>query len=116
MKKYVLLTVCVTLGLTACLSFGKLAVYEAGKWEGSGAGYNGAIRVVVETDTSSIVDINVLEHNEDALIGGEALRELKEYVLETDSTDIDAISGATQTYDGFIDAVDDALSKARIKK
>ena len=116
MKKYVVLTVFAVLALAACLSFGKLAVYEAGKWEGSGAGYNGAIRVVVETDTTSIIDINVLPHNEDALIGGEALRELKEYVLETDSTDIDAISGATQTCDGFIQAVDDALSKARIKK
>lgn len=104
------------LSLAACLSLGKLAVYEAGKWEGSGLGYNGAIRVVIETDTTSIIDINVLPHNEDPLIGEEALRELKEYVLETDSTDIDAISGATQTCDGFIQAVDDALSKARIKK
>jgi uncharacterized protein with FMN-binding domain len=117
MKRYVLLTVCALFGLAACLSFNKLAVvYETGKWEGSGEGYNGVIRVVVETDTASIIDINVLENNEDPLIGGEAIRELKEIVLETDSTDIDAISGATETCEGFIYAVDDALSKARIKK
>ncbi|MDR2795841.1 MAG: FMN-binding protein [Spirochaetaceae bacterium] len=116
MKKYVLLIACALLGLAACLSFNKFAVYEAGNWEGSGTGYNGLIRVVVETDASSIIDINVLEHNEDMLVGGEAIRDLKELVLETDSTDIDAISGATQTCEGFIYAVDNALSKARIKK
>jgi uncharacterized protein with FMN-binding domain len=116
MRKYVLLIVCALPVLAACLSFAKLAVYEAGKWEGSGTGYNGTIRVVVETDTKSIIDINVLENNEDTLIGGEAIRELKEFVLETDSTDIDAISGATQTCEGFINAVDYALSRARIKK
>jgi uncharacterized protein with FMN-binding domain len=116
MKRYVLLTVCALFVLAACLSFNKLTVYEAGKWEGSGTGYNGAIRVVVETDTTSIIDINVLENNEDPLIGGEAIMELKEIILETDSTDIDAISGATQTCEGFIYAVDDALSKAKIKK
>jgi uncharacterized protein with FMN-binding domain len=115
MKKYVLLIVCALAGLAACLSFGRFTVYEAGNWEGSGIGYNGAIRVVVETDTTSIIDINVLEHNEDALIGGEAIKEIKELVLETDSTDLDAISGATQTCEGFIYAVNDALSKAKIK-
>jgi urocanate reductase len=116
MKKYVLLIVCALLSLAACLSFSGLAMYEAGNWEGSGTGYNGTIYVVVETDTTSIIDIDVPENDEDPLIGGEAIRELKEIVLETDSTDLDAISGATQTCEGFIDAVNDALSKARIKK
>ncbi|MDR2660214.1 MAG: FMN-binding protein [Spirochaetaceae bacterium] len=116
MKKYFILFLCAALILAACISLKSLAVYEPGIWEGEGEGYNGTIRLLVETDSSSIIDITVLEQNDDAMIGGEAISELKEFVLETDSTDIDAISGATQTSEGFINAVDDALLKARMKK
>jgi fumarate reductase flavoprotein subunit len=116
MKKYFMLIACAAFILAACLSFSSLAMYEPGKWEGTGDGYNGPIQVLVETDSTSIIDIYVLWQEEDLLIGGAALEELKEFVLETDSTDIDAISGATESSEGFIGAVDDALSKARIKK
>jgi fumarate reductase flavoprotein subunit len=116
MKKYIVLFVCAALLFAACLSFTSLNVYEPGRWEGSGEGYNGTIRIAVDTDSTSIIDITVLDQNDDAMIGGEAIKELKEFILETDSTDIDAISGATQTSEGFINAVDDALSKAKIKK
>jgi uncharacterized protein with FMN-binding domain len=115
MKKYLLIIVCAALA-AACLSFKGMAVYEPGKWEGFGKGYNGTIQVLVETDSASIIDINVLRQEEDPLIGGEAMAELKEIVLETDSTEIDAISGATESCEGFIEAVEDALSKARLKK
>jgi uncharacterized protein with FMN-binding domain len=115
MKKYIVLFVCAALLFAACLSFKSLNVYEPGHWEGSGEGYNGTIRIAVDTDSTSIIDITVLDQNDDEMIGGEAIKELKEFILETDSTDIDAISGATQTSEGFINAVDDALSKAKIK-
>jgi fumarate reductase flavoprotein subunit len=117
MKKYFLIIACACAALAAaCLSFKDMAVYEPGKWEGSGEGYNGIIHVVVETDSTSIIDINVLRETEDPLIGGEAIAELKEFILETDSIETDAISGATESSEGFIKAVEDALSKARLKK
>ncbi|MCR4567949.1 MAG: FMN-binding protein [Pseudobutyrivibrio sp.] len=34
-------------------------------------------------------------------------------VLEKGSTDVDGISGATYSSDGFLDAVDNALDKAK---
>jgi uncharacterized protein with FMN-binding domain len=116
MKKCIVLFVCAALFFAACLSFKSLAVYEPGRWEGNGEGYNGVIRLAVDTNSTSIIDITVLEQNDDAMIGGEAIKELKEFILDTDSTDIDAISGATQTSEGFINAVSDALSKAKIKE
>jgi uncharacterized protein with FMN-binding domain len=120
MKKYlvpaVFATIFTALIAAGCLSLKNLAVYEAGSWEGSGAGYGGVIRVLVETDSVSITGINLLEQNEDVMIGLEAIYELKSFILETDSTDIDAVSGATQSSEGFLDAVNDALSKAKIKK
>ncbi|MDR1363933.1 MAG: FMN-binding protein [Spirochaetaceae bacterium] len=116
MKKYIALFAGAALLFAACLSLKSLAVYEPGSWEGIGEGYNGTIHLIVDTDSTSIIDITILEHNDDAMIGGEAISELKEFILETDSTDIDAISGATQTSEGFINAVNEALSKARIVK
>ncbi|MDR0408779.1 MAG: FMN-binding protein [Spirochaetaceae bacterium] len=121
MKRYITFLICAVSLATAffaaaCLSFKDLEVYKPGSWEGSGAGYSGIIHLLVETDAVSIVDITVLDYNDDVMIGGEAISELKELILETDSTDVDAVSGATQTSVGFIDAVNNALSKARIKK
>ncbi|MDR2098032.1 MAG: FMN-binding protein [Spirochaetaceae bacterium] len=117
MKKYFVPLVCgAAFVFAACLSFNSMAVFKAGEWEGFGEGYNGTIHVLVETDSTSILDIKVLRNDDDPLIGGGAIDELKEFVLETDSTDVDAVSGATQSSEGFIEAVEDALSKARLKK
>jgi fumarate reductase flavoprotein subunit len=102
--------------LAACATLSRLASYESGRYEGRGQGYGGTIRVFVETDASSIIDIEIDDHNEDPLIGGEALEALKEAVLEADSTDIDAVSGATETSEGFLDAVSRALEQAKKKQ
>jgi fumarate reductase flavoprotein subunit len=100
----------------ACLSFTALTRYESGRYRGVAEGYAGAVNVMVETDATSIIDIELLENNEDPMIGVEAIRQLKEQILETDSTDVDAISGATQSSLGFISAVENALSHARIRE
>ncbi|MDR2803146.1 MAG: FMN-binding protein [Treponema sp.] len=115
-NSYIVLIVCVAMILAACLSFKNIAVYEPGLWEGSGEGYNGTILLTVETDSASIIDINILEQHEDEMIGGEAIANLKGFILETSSTDIDAVSGATQSSEGFLKAVNDAMAKARIEK
>jgi fumarate reductase flavoprotein subunit len=113
---FVLIAVFVATLFAACVSLKNFAVYEPGQWQGTGEGYNGAIVVSVETDSASIIDIKVLEQNEDAMIGGDAISALKDHVLDTDSTDVDAVSGATQTSEGFLNAVNNALSNARIEK
>ncbi|MDR3301218.1 MAG: FMN-binding protein [Spirochaetaceae bacterium] len=101
------------LGFAGCISFQFAERFNAGSYRGEGTGHNGAIVVEVETDSASILDINIIEQHEDALVGGEAMRELKEQILEEDSTFVDAISGATITSEGFLHAVDEALSHGR---
>jgi uncharacterized protein with FMN-binding domain len=95
---------------------GRLARFNAGIWAGSGEGYSGPILVEVETGENQILRIRLVEENEDPLSGGEAIRELVSLVLEYDNTDIDAISGATVTSEGFLHALDDALNKAALNK
>jgi uncharacterized protein with FMN-binding domain len=68
--------------------------------------------VRLEISPSGIEDIVITSHNESAYPGLAAMEELLEAVLETGSTDLDAISGATFSSRGFLEAVEDALRKA----
>jgi urocanate reductase len=87
--------------------------YEEGLWAGTGKGYRGAIRLLVETNTTSIINIEVLESKEDEPAGSTALEELISRTLETGCAGVDAISGATATSEGFFAALNDALAKAK---
>jgi fumarate reductase flavoprotein subunit len=87
--------------------------YQNGSWEGGGQGYRGTIRVRVRAGASLIQGIEILSHNEDPSIGGAAMEELLELVLEYQTTDVDGISGATESSAGFLAAVEDALNGAR---
>jgi uncharacterized protein with FMN-binding domain len=86
--------------------------YMPGVYEGTASGFRGLIRVAVRIDENGIAEIE-LDHEDDREIGGAAMEEVLELVLEGNSTDgIDAVSGATESSLGFLAAVDDALSKA----
>ncbi|GHV17157.1 hypothetical protein FACS189493_4260 [Spirochaetia bacterium] len=88
------------------------ARYIPGVYEGVGRGFRGTVHVAVEVDGSGFLGIEILEHDDDPLVGGAAMEELLELVLETDAADIDAVSGATESSEGFLAAVEDALRQA----
>jgi uncharacterized protein with FMN-binding domain len=75
-------------------------------------GHGGEIRVEVRVAAGLIQEIGIGSHNEDPFTGGEAMAELAELVLDYQSTDIDAVSGATESSAGFLTAVEDALGRA----
>jgi uncharacterized protein with FMN-binding domain len=89
--------------------------YRNGTWEGSGQGYRGEIRVQVSVGAALIQGIEMGAHQEDPLIGGTAMEELLELVLEYQTTDLDVISGATESGTGFLAAVEDALNRSRLE-
>jgi len=97
-----------------CLSQGSIleSGLAPGTYEGSGRGYRGPIHVRIELSYAGIEDIEIISHNEGPYPGAAAMEELLDLVLETGSTDLDAISGATCSSMGFLEAVDDALGKA----
>jgi fumarate reductase flavoprotein subunit len=98
--------------LASCLGIAT-GGYQDGIWEGSGRGYRGEIRVQVRLAAALIQGIEVSAHHEDPFIGGEAMEELLELVLEYQTTGLDGISGATESSTGFLEAVEDALKRAR---
>jgi uncharacterized protein with FMN-binding domain len=80
-----------------------------GIYEGTSMGWRGPIQVEVRIASGGITDIIILEHDEDPFIGGQAMQELLELVLENQSTDVDAVSGATESSKGFLEAVEYAI-------
>lgn len=97
----------------ACQGLGRLGEtgYIPGIYEGSGRGYRGFIHVQVQVSPAGIEDIVITDHGESVFPGLAAMEELLDLVLETGSTDLDAISGATLSSRGFLEAVEDAMAK-----
>lgn len=78
-------------------------------YEGSALGYRGIIHVQIRLSGGSISEITVVDSDEDRFVGGAAIEELIETVTELNSTDVDAVSGATITSEGFLEAVRNAI-------
>ena len=119
--KIVLLLVPLILGSLAALflitgcagqDFFREALYAPGTYNGTGRGYRGPIHVNVQISPAGIEDIAITGHSEGVYPGVEAMEELLEAVLETGSTDLDAVSGATFSSRGFLEAVENAVGLA----
>ncbi len=86
--------------------------YEVGENEYVGIGYGiGRIVVKVKMDGEKIESVSFLEINDTLGICDPAIAAIPAAIVEAQSTEVDAISGATRTSQGIIDAVNDALSK-----
>ena len=62
-------------------------------------------------DGDKIAKIDVLSHNETPGISDPAFK-LADTIIANNSTNVDAVTGATKTSEAFIAAVNDALAKA----
>lgn len=82
------------------------------EYVGAASGLGGEIVVMIKMDDSTIESVEVLKESETPEIGGEALKKLPQMVLDKQSSDIDAISGASVTSKAFAEAVKAALEKA----
>jgi len=77
--------------------------------EGAAIGYRGPIRVQVRVSEGSITEIIITGSQEDNFVGGAAMEELLDMVILYNTTDIDAVSGATESSRGFLKAVENAI-------
>jgi fumarate reductase flavoprotein subunit len=101
--------------ITGCFSGPKAELrLRDGVYEGIGQGYRGKIRVRVLVSEAGIEDMEILDNSEDEAVGGAALEELREKVLEYGSFDVDIVSGATVSSRGFLAALESALNKAAL--
>ncbi|MBR2834789.1 MAG: FAD-binding protein [Coriobacteriales bacterium] len=86
--------------------------FVPGTYEGAGQGKNSVVKVAVTVDEHAITGIEILSHNESDVLSDNALNILPLKIMALQSTDIDAVSGATLTSAAVLYAVDEALEAA----
>ena len=86
--------------------------YNDGVYQGTGKGFLGDINVEVTVKDNKITNVEVLSNSETPTIGGVALPDYCQQVVDKQSLEIDTVSSASNTLRGFKEAVNDALAKA----
>ena len=86
--------------------------YTAGTYSGTGQGKNGDIKVDVTFTTDKIEAVKVTESNETAGISDPAIEKIPAAIVDQQSLAIDAVTGATLTSDGILEAVAQAVQAA----
>lgn len=87
--------------------------YTDGTYTGEAQGRNDIIRVSVTVTDGQISDVEVTEQDETPEYAGPALEQMPDLIVDNNSTDVDAISGATITSDAIKEAVDNALEQGQ---
>lgn len=120
MKKIliVLLAMVMVMGIIGCSNETNVGPSSSGEnlindgtYKGEGTGKGGTIALELSIEGDTITTIKVLEHNETEGFDN-AMETLTENIIATNSIDVDVVSGCTLTSNGFMEAVNDALSKA----
>lgn len=90
---------------------GEKGIFEVadGVYEGEGIGFGGLTRVSVEVSGQQITAINILSQSDDASFFNRAKAVIDE-ILESQTLDVDTVSGATFSSRGIINAVKNALT------
>lgn len=102
MKKILCIALVATLLLTSMSAL-------ADELTGKAKGFGGELTVTVTTQDGVITGVTVDSHKETNGIGTKAIDELPSAIVANNSTDVDAIAGATVTSNAIIAAVKNAL-------
>ena len=86
-------------------------LYNDGVYEGS----HSFVSVEVKIENNRISNIDIMRHGGGGKKYADMISPMAKEVIKTQSTNIDTITGATVSSDNFINAVDNALDKAKIK-
>jgi len=87
------------------------ATFKAGTYDGEADGFHGKIKVKVTVTDTAITDIKV-EHTETEGLGDKAVEKIVEMVKANTSLKVDAVTGATYSSKGIIEAITAALKAA----
>lgn len=87
--------------------------YKDGTYYGTGVGFDGKITVKVVIKSGKISSINVVSSNDGIEYLAKA-KTLLSKIISRQTTNVDAVSGATYSSNGLIEAVRDALKKAAV--
>ena len=86
--------------------------YEDGTYTATGTGYNDDIEIEVVIEGGEVVSVTVISHDETEGIAEPAFEDLEAAVLDAQSADVDVISGATGSSEGYLEALRAVLEEA----
>lgn len=86
--------------------------FTPGTYTGTAKGFGGDVEVTVTVSESTIDDIQVVGDHETENIGTFAVSMMPDRILEAQTTDVDAVAGATVTSKAILLALQDALTQA----
>ena len=86
--------------------------YKDGTYEGSGTGFGGTIRVRVTISGGKIAAIDILEASGETASYFASAQGVISRMIAGNTPNVDAVSGATYSSNGIIQAVQNALSQA----
>ena len=112
MKKHISLMLILAFMLTALVGCGGSDSYTDGIYEGEAMGMD-TLRVSVEISEGNITSVEIIEENESEGYKETALEAIPAAIVESNSTDVDAVAGATVTSNAIIEAVNNALESAK---
>ena len=109
MKKFLALALVLCMLMPAA---GLAQAYTPGTYEAEAQGFASAVKVSVVITETGIADVTIDASGETASIGGAAAEPLKAAILEKQSAEVDAVTGATITSNAVKAAVQKCLDEA----
>jgi len=90
-------------------------IYKDGTYIGEAIGYQPGLIVSVTIKNNEITSVEVTDHNEmNSKFWSSPVKYIPQWILESQTTEVDTITGATYTSTGIINAVNDALRQALV--
>lgn len=87
----------------------EVVIPQSGEYIGEDRGIGGPIKVLVTMKDDKITNIEVVYHNETRGVSTNAINTVINSIIEKQTTDVDAVSGATVTSKALINAVKKAV-------
>lgn len=87
--------------------------YKDGTYTGAARGYHPGLTVAVTVANGKISNVEITSHDESKGFYEKPFEVVPQEIIDTQSTTVDAVSGATRTSDGIMMAVANALQNAK---
>lgn len=100
------------LTLTLALLFAFSLAAQAFAAESAATGFGGTVSVRVTVEDGALKDVQIAGDGETPAVGGEAMAQLRQRMLEAGSVDVDGVSGATVTSTAVLAAAKAAYEEA----
>ena len=94
-------------------STSKVSIYKNGIYTGVGQGFRSGLTVSVEIKSDKITNVQIVAINDTPRYYTNPVNIIPNEIIEAQSTNVDAVSGATRSSNGIMMAVEDALSQAK---